>query len=579
MKNSDAVDVLLDKDKAKVMYFALSAGLRIGESLQAISEGIGIPVQELKALSDAPAQFGVPAKAKNLEGYLAPGEYRFPLGTSAKDILQKLVDTTQDELKAQGVTDPAKQYDVVTVASIVQAEGGQAEYGDVAGAIYNRLKPNNTETNGLIQSDATVTYGLGIRSFHIDEAQKADKSNPYNTYANQGLPAGPIGSPGKTAIDAAAKPKSNELPVLGHHQPGHQGDEVLQDAGGTQRLRGAVQRLVRGQPGTLRMRLRAAVLGHPISHSKSPALHRAAYAQLGVDIAYSAIDVTEAAAARFHAAGRGRCSATAWRGLSVTMPLKIGHGRGSGRGPRRGARTRASSTRWLSKSDGGSPAATGRLQHRRRGDRQRPSPRRGARAPVRRDPGRRRNRGSGRRGAKELGAVPADVFVRDRRRAAEARAAAAAVGRRHPGASPRRGGRRRRRGRRRHLHPAAPRGRRDSPRNWPKRWRRTARTPRHRASCWTSPTIPGPAGSPRPGRQAGGTVVPGLEMLIYQAVEQVRHFTGLGDAVTADVIDVMCDAVGAAPTGVRNRPTWQDGIYVALVDCRRIPWPGTGRNN
>jgi len=209
MKNSDAVAALLNEDHDKVMYFALSAGLRISESLQAISEGTGIPVPELKALSDAPAQFGLPAKAKNLEGYLAPGEYRFPLGTSADDIVQKLVSTTLDELKAQGVTDPAKQYDVVTVASIVQAEGGQAEYGDVAGAIYNRLKPNNTETNGLIQSDATVTYGLGIRSFHIDEAQKADKSNLYNTYANQGLPVGPIGSPGRTAIDAAAKPKAN----------------------------------------------------------------------------------------------------------------------------------------------------------------------------------------------------------------------------------------------------------------------------------------------------------------------------------------------------------------------------------
>ena len=210
MKNSDAVAVLLNKDQAKVMYFALSAGLRIGESLQAISEGTGVPVAELKALSDSPTQFGVPAKATNLEGFLAPGEYRFPLGTPAKDVLQKLVTTTLDELTAQGVTDPAKQYDVVTVASIVQAEGGQAEYGDVAGAIYNRLKPDNLETNGLIQSDATVTYGLGIKSFHIDEDQKADTSNPYNTYANQGLPVGPIGSPGKTAIDAAAKPKTNE---------------------------------------------------------------------------------------------------------------------------------------------------------------------------------------------------------------------------------------------------------------------------------------------------------------------------------------------------------------------------------
>lgn len=210
MKNSDAVAILLGKGEGKVMYFALSAGLRIGESLQSISQGSGIPITELKALSDAPAQFGLPEKAKNLEGYLAPGEHRFPVGTPAKEILQNLVTATVDELKAQGVTDPAKQYEVVTVASIVQAEGGQAEYGDVAGAIYNRLKPNNTETAGLIQSDATVTYGLGIKSFHIDEDQKADKSNPYNTYANQGLPVGPIGSPGKNAIDAAAKPKAND---------------------------------------------------------------------------------------------------------------------------------------------------------------------------------------------------------------------------------------------------------------------------------------------------------------------------------------------------------------------------------
>jgi UPF0755 protein len=210
MKNSDAVNILLGKEQGKVMYFALSAGLRIGDSLQSISQGSGIPIAELKTLSDSPAQFGLPAKAKNLEGYLAPGEHRFPLGTPAKEILQNLVNATVDELKAQGVTDPAKQYDVVTVASIVQAEGGQAEYGDVAGAIYNRLKPNNTETAGLIQSDATVTYGLGIKSFHIDEDQKTDKSNPYNTYANPGLPVGPIGSPGKNAIDAAAKPKSND---------------------------------------------------------------------------------------------------------------------------------------------------------------------------------------------------------------------------------------------------------------------------------------------------------------------------------------------------------------------------------
>lgn len=209
MKNSDAVSVLLGNDKSKVIYFALSAGLRVGESLQAISEGSGVSLQQLKAFSDAPGQFGLPANAKNLEGYLAPGEYRFPLGTTAKDILQSLVKGTTDELVAQGITDPAKQYEAVIVASIVQAEGGQAEYGDVAGAIYNRLKPND-QTSGYLQVDSAVTYGLGTKSFNFTDEQRQDKSNLYNTYANPGLPPGPIGSPGKTAIDAAAKPKTND---------------------------------------------------------------------------------------------------------------------------------------------------------------------------------------------------------------------------------------------------------------------------------------------------------------------------------------------------------------------------------
>ena len=210
MKNLDAVNVLLGHDKTKVIYFALSAGLRIGESLQAISEGSGIKVQQLKQFSDSPQQFGLPANAKNLEGFLHPGEYRFPLGTPAKDILQALVKTTTDELVAQGITDPAKQYEAIIVASIVQAEGGQAEYGDVAGAIYNRLKPND-QTGGFLQVDSAVTYGLGTRSFNFTDEQRQDKSNAYNTYANPGLPPGPIGSPGKTAIDAAAKPKTNDF--------------------------------------------------------------------------------------------------------------------------------------------------------------------------------------------------------------------------------------------------------------------------------------------------------------------------------------------------------------------------------
>ena len=63
---------------------------------------------------------------------------------------------------------------------------------------------------------------------------------------------------------------------------------------------------------------RAAVLGHPIAHSLSPVLHRAAYAELGLDgWRYDAVDVTEEQLPAFVGQLDGE-----WAGLSLTMPLK-----------------------------------------------------------------------------------------------------------------------------------------------------------------------------------------------------------------------------------------------------------------
>lgn len=281
------------------------------------------------------------------------------------------------------------------------------------------------------------------------------------------------------------------------------------------------------------MTFRAAVLGHPISHSKSPALHRAAYARLGVDIEYTAIDVTVPDLPAFMETVR---SQPGWRGLSVTMPLKsamvseIDEVRGV-------ANILGVVNTVAFETDGTSVRRIGyntdvagivnAVRH----------------AGVVAAPSAVILGGGGTSAAaiaalKELGAPSADVFVRDVGRAAEARAASDGVGlpiRVLPlsGAAaamaaadvvistlPPRGadaladelaG----------LHAATPGVLLDAAYDpWPSRI----------ASVW---------------QDGGGAVVPGLEMLLYQAVEQVRFFSGLGDDVTADVIDVMCDAVGA----------------------------------
>ncbi len=82
--------------------------------------------------------------------------------------------------------------------------------------------------------------------------------------------------------------------------------------------------MVRGQPRerlllpvTSPERTRLAVLGSPIAHSKSPAIHRAAYAVLGLNWGYEAVDVAAPALAEYV-----ESRDSSWRGLSLTMPLK-----------------------------------------------------------------------------------------------------------------------------------------------------------------------------------------------------------------------------------------------------------------
>lgn len=69
--------------------------------------------------------------------------------------------------------------------------------------------------------------------------------------------------------------------------------------------------MIAGEPRQL------AVVGSPIAHSKSPALHRAAYGVLGLNWKYEAIEVSDHALAEFV-----NSRDESWHGLSLTMPLK-----------------------------------------------------------------------------------------------------------------------------------------------------------------------------------------------------------------------------------------------------------------
>lgn len=161
-----------------------------------------IPVAELTAAAKNPQQYGAPAQATTLEGFLFPATYTFTPGITAHDVIKTLVDRTFQSLDDAGVK-PADRWKTIVLASLVQREAGLApDYPKVSRVFLNRLAQGWD-----LQSDATVAYGTGnTHTVTTTDAERADASNKYNTYVHPGLPVGPISNPGDLAINAALHP-------------------------------------------------------------------------------------------------------------------------------------------------------------------------------------------------------------------------------------------------------------------------------------------------------------------------------------------------------------------------------------
>ncbi|MFJ2144597.1 endolytic transglycosylase MltG [Glutamicibacter sp. NPDC087831] len=209
MPAADAADILVNQRPDKVFYIGLKANMRLDAAIKEIAKGSGLAEKDLQALAKKPQQFGLPASVPSLEGWLHPGEYRFPLNADAEEVLGELVKATKASLEQAGITDLEEGYRTLKVASILQAEARTPDYATVAGAIENRLDPGNRETHGLLQVDSSVIYGLDRYSLQFSAQEKQDASNKYNTYVHTGLPPTPLGSPANSAIEAAAHPESN----------------------------------------------------------------------------------------------------------------------------------------------------------------------------------------------------------------------------------------------------------------------------------------------------------------------------------------------------------------------------------
>ncbi|CAL9628058.1 Endolytic murein transglycosylase [Streptomyces sp. enrichment culture] len=148
-----------------------------------------------------------------LEGFLYPSSYSVAKGQKPEAVLKEMVARATDKYEELGFEKKSKElgldgpWQLVTVASLVQAEGKTHEdFRKMAEVVYNRLKPDNYETNQKLQFDSTFNYLMGQSEIHISESEINSNPDPYNTYYHKGLPPGPIGNPGAEALEAALKP-------------------------------------------------------------------------------------------------------------------------------------------------------------------------------------------------------------------------------------------------------------------------------------------------------------------------------------------------------------------------------------
>ena len=143
-----------------------------------------------------------------LEGVLFPAQYSFAEGTSQVAALQSMVNRFNGAISAIDFVDPAgklNKQQLVTLASLVQAEGDTKDFAQISRVIRNRLAIGMP-----LQLDSTVHYLKNTRGQIFLSNKSTKLKSPYNTYQNYGLPPAPIGNPGLAALKAAIAPAEGD---------------------------------------------------------------------------------------------------------------------------------------------------------------------------------------------------------------------------------------------------------------------------------------------------------------------------------------------------------------------------------
>jgi UPF0755 protein len=194
-----ALDQLLDPDRIPNLI-RVAEGAWKSEVEKAFIT-YGFTQQEVKK---AFSSLKLPQGFSKSEGLIFPAQYSFPQGTSAQAAAQSMIDRFSDDPYGRKLLQGNKDFSaqqLLTIASIVQAESTNEDFSKVARVIYNRLKIGMP-----LQMDSTVHFIMQARGDIFLSRKSTTLNSPYNTYRKFGLPPGPISSPSSDAIKATLEP-------------------------------------------------------------------------------------------------------------------------------------------------------------------------------------------------------------------------------------------------------------------------------------------------------------------------------------------------------------------------------------
>ncbi|MFG2402267.1 endolytic transglycosylase MltG [Streptomyces lydicus] len=220
MSAAAAMELMLDPKSRNGL--TIREGLRAKDIYALIDKKLKLKAGTTKNVAEHDVKnLGLPSWADDngkikdpLEGFLYPSTYSVGENAKPAAVLKQMVARASQVYEKYDLEDNARKLNLrsplqlLTVASLTQAEGKyKHDFVKVARVVYNRLKPDNTETYGLLDFDSTVNYAKSRSTLDTGSVDNLRHFNDaYNTYKFKGLPPGPIGNPGEVAINSAIHP-------------------------------------------------------------------------------------------------------------------------------------------------------------------------------------------------------------------------------------------------------------------------------------------------------------------------------------------------------------------------------------